>query len=84
MLDLFRRPGFPSSGCLSWRLSLAGVSHDKINTLDERPCVNHTEFMDLHADCVALMRSYFVEAEKFTAMLADCTAKPLSLKSACS
>ena len=42
--------------------------------------MNHTEFMDLHADCVALMRSYFVEAEKFTAMLADCTAKPLSLK----
>ena len=42
--------------------------------------MNHTEFMDLHADCVTLMRSYFVEAEKLSTMLAECTAKPLPLK----
>ena len=42
--------------------------------------MNHTEFMDLHADSVTLMRSYFVEAEKYSAMLAECTEKPLPLK----
>jgi hypothetical protein len=42
--------------------------------------MNHTEFMDLHADSVSLMRSYFVEAEKLSAMLSECTAKPLPLK----
>jgi hypothetical protein len=39
--------------------------------------VNHTEFMDLHAACVTSMRSYFVEVEKSSAMLAQCTAEPL-------
>jgi hypothetical protein len=42
--------------------------------------VNHTEFMDLHADCVTSMRSYFVEVEKSSTMLAECTAEPLPLK----
>ena len=42
--------------------------------------MNHTEFMDLHADSVTLMRSYFVEAEKLSTMLAECTEKPLPLK----
>ena len=42
--------------------------------------MNHTEFMDLHADSVMLMRSYFVEAEKLSSMLAECTAKPQPLK----
>jgi len=42
--------------------------------------MNHTEFMDLHADSVMLLRSYFVEAEKLSAMLAECTAEPLPLK----
>ena len=42
--------------------------------------MNHTEFMDLHADSVMLLRSYFVEAEKLSAMLAECTEKPLPLK----
>ena len=39
--------------------------------------MNHTEFMDLHAACVTSMRSYFVEVEKSSAMLAQCTAEPL-------
>ena len=41
--------------------------------------MNHTEFMELHAACVRSMRSYFVEVEKSSAMLAECTAKPLPL-----
>ena len=42
--------------------------------------VNQKEFMNLHAASVELMQSYFVEVEKSSAMLAECTAKPLSLK----
>jgi hypothetical protein len=42
--------------------------------------VNHTEFMELHAVCVRSMRSYFVEVEKSSTMLAECTAKPLTLR----
>jgi hypothetical protein len=42
--------------------------------------MNHTEFMDLHAASEILMQSYFVEVEKSSAMLAECTAKPLPLK----
>jgi hypothetical protein len=36
--------------------------------------------MDLHAAFVASMRYYFAEVEKSSAMLAECTAKPLPLK----
>ena len=42
--------------------------------------MNHTEFMELHAVCVRSMRSYFVEVEKSSTMLAECTAKPLTLR----
>jgi hypothetical protein len=42
--------------------------------------VNHTEFMELHAASVALMRSYFAEVEKSSTMLVECTAEPLPLK----
>jgi hypothetical protein len=42
--------------------------------------VNHKEFLDLHAACVTSMRSYFVEAEKSSTMLAECTAKPMPLR----
>jgi hypothetical protein len=42
--------------------------------------MNHTEFVDLHAASEELMRSYFVEVEKSSAMLAECTAKPLPLR----
>ena len=41
--------------------------------------MNHSEFSELHANCVAAMRAYFVEAEKTSSMLAKCTAEPLSL-----
>lgn len=42
--------------------------------------MNHTEFVDLHAASEKLMRSYFVEVEKSSAMIADCNEKPLSLQ----
>ena len=42
--------------------------------------MNHTEFRELHAASVALMRSYFAEVEKSSTMLAECTAEPLPLK----
>jgi hypothetical protein len=42
--------------------------------------MNHTEFVDLHAASEELMRSYFFEVEKSSAMIADCTEKPLSLQ----
>ena len=42
--------------------------------------MNHTEFVDLHATSEELMRSYFVEVEKSSTMIADCTEKPLSLQ----
>ena len=42
--------------------------------------MNHAEFMELHTASVALMRSYFAEVEKSSAMLAECTAEPLPLK----
>ena len=42
--------------------------------------MNQTEFTNLHATSVKLMRSYFVEVEKSSRMLGDCTAKPLPLK----
>ncbi len=42
--------------------------------------MNHTEFKELHAASVALMRSYFAEVEKSSTMLAECTAEPLPLK----
>ena len=42
--------------------------------------MNHAEFMELHAAYVALIRSYFVEIEKSSTMLAECTAEPLSLE----
>ena len=42
--------------------------------------MNHTEFSDLHAASVKLMRSYFIEVEKSSTMLAECTEEPLPLK----
>ena len=42
--------------------------------------MNHLEFSDLHAASEKLMRSYFVEVEKSSMMISDCTAKPLPLK----
>ena len=42
--------------------------------------MSDTEFMELHAASEALMRSYFVEVEKSSTMLQQCTAEPLPLE----
>ena len=40
--------------------------------------MNSGKFIGLHASCIIAMRAYFVEAERTSAMLARCTAEPLS------
>jgi hypothetical protein len=42
--------------------------------------MNRKEFMEMHDNCVTALATYFVEAEKSTRMLGECTAKPLSFK----
>jgi len=42
--------------------------------------MNHKEFVVLHAASEKLMRSYFVEVEKSSAMISDCPEKALSLQ----
>ena len=42
--------------------------------------MNRSEFMEMHADCVTAMRTYFVQAEKMSTMLAECTAEPLTFR----
>ena len=42
--------------------------------------MNHAEFMEVHANCVTAMRTYFVQVEKMSTMLADCTAEPLTFR----
>jgi hypothetical protein len=39
--------------------------------------VNQTEFATLHASCVIAFQGYVAEAEKTSALLANCTAEPL-------
>jgi hypothetical protein len=38
------------------------------------------EFNELHGTCTDAMRGYFLEVEKTTTMLNNCTAKPLPFK----
>ena len=42
--------------------------------------MNRAEFMEMHASCVTALKTYFVEAEKTTQMLAECTAEPRTFK----
>jgi hypothetical protein len=39
--------------------------------------VNETEFVKLHASCVAALQGYVAEAEKTSVLLANCTPGPL-------
>jgi hypothetical protein len=40
--------------------------------------MNRAEFMDMHAECVTAMRTYFVQVERTSTMLAECTVEPLT------
>jgi hypothetical protein len=42
--------------------------------------MNRTEFIEMHANGVAALGEYFVEAQRTAAMLAECTEEPLSFK----
>jgi len=42
--------------------------------------MSHAEFIELHMTSVTSMRAYFVEIEKTSAMLAECTEEPLPLE----
>jgi len=40
--------------------------------------MNRSEFLELHETSVTAMKAYFAEAEKMSAMLAECTEEPMS------
>lgn len=40
--------------------------------------MNHSEFVDLHANFIKALENYFHEARKTSRMLEDCTLEPLS------
>jgi hypothetical protein len=40
--------------------------------------MNRTEFMEMHATCVAALGTYVAEAERTATMLAECTEDPLT------
>lgn len=42
--------------------------------------MSRSEFMEMHEDCVAAMRVYFFQAEKMSAMLAECSAEPMTFR----
>ena len=42
--------------------------------------MNRAEFLEMHANCVNAMRTYFVQVEKTSTMLAECAAEPLSFR----
>ena len=42
--------------------------------------MNRAEFMEMHANCVSAMQTYFVQVEKTSTILAECTAEPLTFR----
>ena len=42
--------------------------------------MNRAEFLEMHANCVNAMRTYFVQVEKTSDMLAGCTTEPLTFR----
>jgi hypothetical protein len=42
--------------------------------------MSRAEFMEMHENCVTALGAYFIEAEKSTQMLAECSADPLTFK----
>ena len=39
-----------------------------------------SEYLQMHANCATDMRAYFVQAEKTSEMLAECTAEPMTFR----
>jgi len=42
--------------------------------------MNREEFLEMHGNCVTAMRTYFVQVEKTSTMLAECAAVPLNFR----
>jgi hypothetical protein len=42
--------------------------------------MSREEFLEMQANCVTAMRTYFAQVERTSAMLAGCTAEPLSFR----
>ena len=42
--------------------------------------MNRSEFVEMHEMCLIAMRTYFAEAEKMSAMLAECSAEPMTFR----
>jgi len=42
--------------------------------------MNREEFLEMHTNCVTAMRTYFIQVEKTSTMLAECTGEPLSFR----
>lgn len=42
--------------------------------------MNRAQFMEVHANCVTAMHIYFLQVEKTSTMLAECTAEPLTFR----
>ena len=45
---------------------------------ERRAQMNRAEFLEMHEACVTATRTYFVQVEKTSTMLAECTAGPMS------
>jgi len=42
--------------------------------------MNRSEFMEMHENSVTDMRAYFAQAEKMSAMLAECSEEPMTFR----
>jgi hypothetical protein len=58
----------------SWAKGIIGMP------IEGRHRMNRAEFLEMHADCVTAMQTYFVQVEKTSTMLAECTAEPLTFR----
>jgi hypothetical protein len=42
--------------------------------------MNRSGFMEMHEQSVTAMRAYFTQAERMSAMLAECSAEPMTFR----
>jgi hypothetical protein len=47
---------------------------------ERRHRMNRSEFIELHENSVTDMRTYFAQAEKMSAMLAECSEEPMTFR----
>jgi hypothetical protein len=64
---------------VSFSIDARVTEADSGSAVERRLSVKQTEFNELHTGCVTAFKTYVVEAEKTSMMLANCTAEPLPL-----